>query len=56
MACVDEVKRRVSGAILSGIDGADKVKCSGCGVTSLCVMVEQMMYSNIMFNTYLIHG
>ena len=33
MTYVDGVERRVSGAILSGVDGADKVKCTGCGVT-----------------------
>ena len=33
MARVDRVERRVPGAILSGVDGADKVKCTGCGVT-----------------------
>ena len=33
MVCVDGIERRVSGAILSGVDGADKVKCTGCGVT-----------------------
>ena len=26
-------ENRVSKAILSGVDGADKVKCTGCGVT-----------------------
>ena len=37
MAHVDGVERRVSGAILSGVNGADKVKCTGCGVTfSVC--------------------
>ena len=24
--------RGVSGAILSGVNGADKIKCTGCGV------------------------
>ena len=33
MVCVDGVKRRVSRAILSGVDGADRVKWTGCGVT-----------------------
>ena len=33
VAHVDGVERRVSRAILSGIYGADKVKCTGCGVT-----------------------
>ena len=33
MARVDGVERRVSGDILSGVDGTDKVKCTGCGVT-----------------------
>ena len=32
MAHIDGVERRVSRAILSGVDGADKVKCTGCGV------------------------
>ena len=30
MACRDGVER---GAILSGVNGADKVKCTGCGMT-----------------------
>ena len=33
MAHVDGVERRVSRAILSGVNGADKVKCTSRGVT-----------------------
>ena len=33
----EEAENSVSKAILSGVDGADNVKCTGCGVTfSVC--------------------
>ena len=54
MAHIDGVERRVSVAILSGVDGADKVKCTSCGVTSLR-HGGAMLYSNIMFNVYILY-
>ena len=56
MAHIDGVERRVSVAILSGVDGADKVKCTSCGVTSLHHGGANAVQQYNVQCLYLIHG